>query len=144
MKFFGLFRRKKKEDFFEEKTSSSSEELDLKKICSDDPEAYEALFDTMFLSPESIEMTSDRAAEKAEEHMKKGDTLSAAVNYRIAGGLAIYEGDVEKVKKYFSKYSELTGKKLKILEIPERAVKKAREYYEARAHYGRRDETIAG
>ena len=144
MKFFGLFRRKKKEAFSEEKTPSSSEELDLKKICSDDPEAYEALFDTMFLSPESIEMTSDRAAEEAEEYMRKGDTVTAAVNYRIAGGLAIYEGDVEKVKKYFSKYSELTGRKLKILEIPERAVKKAREYYEAKEHYERRDETIAG
>ena len=37
--------------------------------------------------------------------MRKGDTVGAAVNYRIAGALAIYEGDINKVKKYFSKYS---------------------------------------
>jgi len=36
------------------------------------------------------------------------------------------------VKRYFGKYAELTGRKVKILEIPERAVEKAREYYRAR------------
>ena len=49
--------------------------------------------------------------------------------YMIAGGLALYKGDLKKVVKYFGKYSKLTGQKLKILEIPERALKKAREYY---------------
>jgi len=36
------------------------------------------------------------------------------------------------VKRYFSKYAELTGRSMKILEIPERAVEKARKYYQAR------------
>jgi len=51
--------------------------------------------------------------------------------FRIAGGLAIWKGDVEKVKEYFKKDSELTGRKWKILEpgMAERAVKKAQEYY---------------
>ena len=146
MQFLNRFRRRKKreEGLPKKESSSSIEETDLKKICSDDHEAYEALFDTMFLSPQSMGSTSDEVAEKAEEYMRKGDTVGAAVNYRITGGLAIYEGDINKVKKYFSKYSELTGKKLKILEIPERAVKKAREYYEAKGLYGQRDKAAAG
>ena len=38
---------------------------------------------------------------------------------RIAGSLAIYERDVSKVKEYSGKYTKLTGRKLKILEIAE-------------------------
>ena len=34
-----------------------------------------------------------------------------------------------KVKELFGKYAELTGKNLKMLEIPDKAVKKAKEYY---------------
>jgi len=116
------------------KSSEESEtvEPDLKKICMDDPEAYEALFDTMFLTPERIGKSSEEAAGEAEKCEERGGIVGAAANYRIAGGLAIYEGDVEKVKRYFGKYAELTGRKVKILEIPERAVEKAREYYRAR------------
>ena len=118
----------------EEKKSSETEraEPDLKEICKDDPEAYEALYDTMLLSPELAGKSSDDAAREAEKQEEKGDIIGAAAKYRIAGGLAIYEGDIEKVKEYFGKYAELTGRSMKILEIPERAVEKAREYYWAR------------
>jgi len=132
----GWLRRKEKRrvDVEEEKISSEAEraEPDLKEICKDDPEAYEALYDTMLLSPELAGKSSEEVAKEAEKQEEKGDIFGAAAKYRIAGGLAIYEGDIEKVKRYFSKYAELTGRSMKILEIPERAVEKAREYYRAR------------
>ena len=135
MGILGWLRRKEKRRVnVEEKKSSEAEraEPDLKEICKDDPEAYEALYDTMLLSPELAGKSSDDAASEAEKQEEKGDIIGAAAKYRIAGGLAIYEGDIEKVKRYFSKYAELTGRSMKILEIPERAVEKAREYYRAR------------
>jgi len=128
-------RRKGKKRTAEEKKSSEETETaepDLKKICMDDPEAYEALYDTMFLTPEMIGKSSEEAAGEAEKREEKGDIVGAAAYYKMAGGLAIYEGDVEKVKRYFGRYAELTGRSMKILEIPERAVEKAREYYRAR------------
>jgi hypothetical protein len=56
----------------------------------------------MFLTPWLIRETMESAAEKG--------------NFRIAGGLAIWMGNVEKVKEYFGKDSKLTGRKYKILE----------------------------
>ena len=89
---------------------------DLEDFCGDDREVYEALYNTMLLTPWRIhDVSMEEAAEKG--------------NFMTAGGLAIYEGNVEKVKEYFGKHCELMGVKLKILEIPERAVKKAQEYY---------------
>jgi len=127
-----LKRKGKKRAAEEKKLSVETAEPDLKEICMDDPEAYEALFDTMFLTPERIGKSSDDAAGEAEKREEEGDIVGTAANYRIAGGLAIYEGDVEKVKRYFGRYAELTGRSMKILEIPEHAVEKAREYYRAR------------
>ena len=84
---------------------------DLEAVCGDDIEVYEALRDTMFLTPWLLTETMEEAAEKG--------------SYKIAGGLALYKGDVEKVREYF----RLTGRELKILDIPERDVEKAQEYY---------------
>ena len=135
MGILGWLRRKEKRRVdVEEKKSSEAEraEPDLKEICKDDPEAYEALYDTMLLSPELIGKSSGEVAEEAEKQEEKGDIFGAAAKYRIAGGLAIYEGDIEKVKEYFGKYAEISDRNMKILEIPKRAVEKAREYYRAR------------
>lgn len=130
MRILRLFKGKEKEKKFgemlEEKKEVSSR---LKELCSADIEVFEALKDTLFLDPRKINFSLNDAVSKARELEKSKDTLRAAVWYRIAGGLAIYEGDVSKVKEYFSKYAKLTGKNLKILELPEEAVKKAQEYY---------------
>jgi len=83
----------------------------LKAVCGEDDDVYEALHNTMLLTPWLLK-------ESMEEVAEKGD-------YLAAGGLAIYKADIEKAKEYF----RLTGRKLKILEIPERAVEKAQEYY---------------
>ncbi|RLI22728.1 hypothetical protein DRO54_00335 [Candidatus Bathyarchaeota archaeon] len=127
-----LFKRKKKGEEEEiEKTSEKEREItDLEKLCSDSPETFEALKDTMFLDPRKIDTSFEDAISKAKELEKAKDNLRAAVWYRIAGGLAIYEGNVSRVKECFDKYAKLTGTNLKILEIPEEAVKKAHEYYE--------------
>ena len=115
-RLFKLFKKKEEKPL--EKPAEKKEEVkppELKVICADDPEAYEALNNTMLVYPRGISVSMKEATEKGD--------------FFTAGQLAIYKGDVEKVKEYFGKYAELSGRKLKILEIPERAVKKAQEYY---------------
>lgn len=130
MKFFrGLFKRKEKEEEIET-AEETSELTELESFCSDNPEILEALKNMMFINPSRFDISLKDALSKAKQFEKKGDNIRAALWYRIAGGLAIYEGDVSKVKDYFSKYAELTGEKLKILEVAEEAVKKAQEYYQ--------------
>ena len=124
-----LFKRKPKKVYVEEETKQN-EITDFQKVCTGDVEVYEALKDVMFLDPRKIKVSIKDAIANAKKLEKEGNNLRASVWYRIAGGLALYEGDVRKVKEFFGKYSKLTGKDLKILEIPEKAVKKAREYYE--------------
>lgn len=102
---------------------------ELEKLCADEPEIYEALKDTMLLDPRNIDFSIEDAVAKAKEFERKKENLRAATWYKIAGGLAIYEADVSKIKEYFGKFSKLTKKELKILEIPEKAMKKAHEYY---------------
>jgi len=129
MSFFKkLFSRSKEEEKIVE-TQEVREVTELEELCRGFPKVYEALKDTMLLDPKKIDVDLKEAINKARELEKAGDTLRAAVWYRIAGGLAIYQADVRKVKELFGKYTKLTGITLKILEIPEEAVEKAQEYY---------------
>jgi len=103
----------------------------LEKICSDDKEAYDALRKTMLLDPRKTEVTMKEAEDKAKAFEQKGDASMATIWYQLAGGLAIYKGDVKHVKKYFGKCAELSpNASYTILKIPERAVAKAQEYYQ--------------
>ena len=103
----------------------------LESICSDDKEIYEALYKTMLLDPTRTEVSMKEAEEKAKASEKQADTLRARVWYELAGGLAIYEGDVKKVEKYFGKCAELAPDvSYPILKMPDRAVAKAQEYYQ--------------
>jgi len=122
-----LFKRKER---LQEEAKEEIKPTELEKLCESDTEVLEALTETMFLYPNKITFSIEDALANAKKMEKEGDTLRAAIWYRIAGGLAIYKGDISKVKEYFDKYSKLTGKHLKILEIPEKVVKKAQEYYE--------------
>ena len=131
--FMGILKRFRKKV---EQQTIKTEPTELEKLCSDTPEIYEALKDSMFLDPSIINLTPKDVVERAKEFEKAGDTLRAAVWYKIAGGLAIYEGVVPQVKKFFQKYAELTGKTPKILEKTDEAVKKAQEYYKI---YGKRN-----
>jgi len=55
--------------------------------------------------------------------------VRAKVWYCIAGGSGFSQGQYGKVVKCFSRYEKLSGRYL-ILKNPEKAVAKAREYYE--------------
>jgi len=124
-----LLKRKEKKGEVKEMVEEKIKLTDIERLCLDSPQVFDALKDTMFLDPRKIDVSLKDAVFKAKEFEKAGDVLRAALWYRIAGGLAIYKGDAFKAKEFFGKYAKLTGKSLKILEIPEKAVKKAQEYY---------------
>jgi hypothetical protein len=83
----------------------------------------------LFLDPRKIAVPAKQAAENAKKSEKEKDLVSSRMWYEIAGGLAIYEGNVEKVVEYYEGAQRVTGKKYLILENPEKAVTKAQEYY---------------
>jgi hypothetical protein len=124
-----IFRKKKKE---KEKAYVEPAKVmtELEKLCGDDRETYEALLNTMFLDPGKLEVSMKEAVKNAEKFEKAKDSLRAKVWYEIAGGLAIYEGDVKKVAKFLSKCEKISpGTKYPILKNPKTAVAKAQEYY---------------
>ena len=126
----GLLDKLKRKKETQIEVKSEEVKSNLKELCGSDKETYEALFDTMFLDPRKIEVSMEEAAEKAKKFEKDKDLLNARVWYEIAGAMAIYEGNVKKVKEYFGKCEKLLpNKKYKILENPEKAVAKAQEYY---------------
>jgi len=129
MSIFSRLFGKKTKKVEEEKSTVESSLDDFEDAFKNKPELADALKNTMFLDPRKIDITLKDAISRAKEMEKREDKLRAAVWYRIAGGLAIYEGNISKVKEYFGKYAELTGKMPKILKIAEEAVKGAQEYY---------------
>ena len=131
MGFLDKFRKKRAEEKVVEEKEETGEATDLERLCMGDKEVYEALRGTMFLDPRNIEISLEEAEKRAKESEKKGDKLRARLWYQTAGGLAIYNGDVEKVKKYFRKCAELSpNREYPIIKIPEKAVSKAQEYYQ--------------
>ncbi|HYB68073.1 MAG TPA: hypothetical protein VEC97_00845 [Candidatus Acidoferrales bacterium] len=121
------FRRRgdKKSDVeHEEKVS------ELEQLAGDDRETYEALFSTMFLDPRKVETSLKQAADNAKKSEKDGDMARAGMWYEVAGGLAIYEGNVKKVVEHYTDAARVTGRQYLILKNPERAVAVAQEYYQ--------------
>lgn len=120
------FRRKE-----EKKVEETKVVTELEQICGDDKETYEALLATMFLDPRKIKMTMKEAAENAKKFEKDKDFVRARMWYEVAGGLAIYEGNVKKVVEFFSECEKKSPeRKYLILKNPEKAVAKAQEYYQ--------------
>lgn len=131
MGFLDRLRRKKKKEEAKKEEAKKGEKTDLEILCADDREAYEALYQTMPLDPRNIKESIEEAAEKAKNFKKSGDLIEARAWYETAGRLAIYQGNVAKVKQYFGECKKLfPNTDYPILEIPERAVKKAQEYYQ--------------
>ena len=119
------FRKKKKIDVETAKIIS-----ELEQLCGDDKETYEALLNTMFLDPRKVGTSMKEAAENAKKFEKAKDFVKARMWYEIAGGLAIYEGNVKKVVEFFSEIEKISpDTKYTILKNPEKAVAKAQEYY---------------
>jgi len=120
--------RKKKEKKVNIETKKTITELE--QLCGDDKETYEALRHTMFLDPRKIGTSMKEAAEKAKKYEKEKDLVKARTWYEIAGGLAIYEENVEKVVEFFSEIEKISpNTEYSILKNPEKAVEKAQEYY---------------
>lgn len=113
------------------KTTETTEMLtQLEQLCGNDKQTYEALHHVMFLDPRKVETPLKEAIEKAKSFEKDEDLGRARIWYDIAGGLAIYEGNVEKVAELFSESERISGMKYPILSNTERAVAKAQEFYE--------------
>jgi len=121
------FRKKKKTNIETTTTKIISE---LEQLCGDDKDTYEALFHTMFLDPRKVGTSMKEAADNAKKFEKAKDFVKARMWYEIAGGLAIYEGNVKKVVEFFSEIEKISpDTKYTILKNPEKAVAKAQEYY---------------
>lgn len=123
----------KKEESVVVKQSETIKETDLDRVCADDKDVCKALWHTMFLNPRKISSTLMDAEKKAISFEKKRNIEKARIWYHIAGGLALWEGDSMKVKRYFSKCAELAPEMNyePIVNMPKRAVEKAKEYYES-------------
>jgi hypothetical protein len=100
----------------------------LEQICGTDKDTYQAL-SYMFLDPRKIDVSTKDALDKAKKAEKEKDLTSARMWYEVAGGLAIYEDDTEKVAEYYGDAERITGEKYLIVNNPDKAVAKAQEYY---------------
>ena len=110
----------------------------LEELCRGDNELLSALSRTVLLDPRRLQEEGvDSYVEKAQEFEEKKDFLRARVNYQAAGEVALYEGKLAQVQKFFKKCAELESnpeykqvftyysKKANA----EKALKTAQEYY---------------
>jgi hypothetical protein len=125
-KLLSRFRKKKEEI----KTEVKPEERSLlEQLCGKDMALYEDLARSMYLDPRG-KGTYEEAMASAEEVERGGNKLRARAKYICAGGLALYEANVNGVKKAFSKVAELGGWRYERLrEVPEKAIQIVQEYY---------------
>lgn len=104
------------------------------EIAGKDSELYWALSRVMFLDPKRITLSLEQALKQASDQEKTGNRIRAEVWYRVAGGIALYHGDVESVRKFFAKANSIAGdsrREYKIVaEESEKAVEISRKYYE--------------
>lgn len=63
----------------------------------------------LFLDPKKITTSLEDAVKQATTFESAGNKTRAEVWYRIAGGIALYRGDAESVRKFFEKASSIAG-----------------------------------
>ncbi len=107
----------------------------LRELCGPDEEMYTALSRLMFLDPKKIVSPMENVLTEAQDYEIKGNNLKAEVGYRIAGSMSLWKGDIEGVRKYFTKASTFAGEARPeyrtLAKRAEDAVSIARKYYEA-------------
>ena len=134
MKILRLFHKSKKEK--EEKVETGKESpkpLELKVFCGDNVDVYNALEETYPMNILSFpnDFLMEETLEKAREKEKSGDLYSVGLEYRIAGQIALCNGDIEGVRNFFGKAQKLTGKRYLILGVVlKSAVEKAQKYHQ--------------
>ncbi len=117
-------RKKQKADLVKKTVSQ------LEEFCGADRETYQMLVNTLTLDPRKIGTTIKEAIENAKKAEKEKDVVKTRVWYRIAGSLAIYEGDTKRAVEYFTACQKLApNEEFTFLKNPQKAVDKAQEYY---------------
>jgi len=94
----------------------------LQELTLSDAELYQSLSRTLFIEPKRINTSLETALSQASDFEVKGDKIRAEVWYRIAGGIALFRGDVAGVRKYFDKASAMAdGSRPEYKKLSERA-----------------------
>ena len=107
----GLFRKKEKTT--QEKTKETlgpqpPEKTLLDELTGGDKELHEALSRTLLLNPETtVKDGMDSYAKKAEEYEQAQKPRNARIAYQVAGEIALYEGKLAQVQKFFKKAAEV-------------------------------------
>ena len=106
----GLFRRKEKTETRKDTQAKSKTETQtlLDQLCGNNKELHEALSRTLLLNPETtVKEGIEPHIEKAEQYEKEQRTTNARIEYQLAGQIALHEGKLPQVQKYFKKAAEL-------------------------------------
>lgn len=134
----GLFGKKKDQPSHENNSQESQEPIVLSKlqeITAGDDEMYRSLSRLLFLDPKKITTSLEDAVSQATAFDSAGNRTRAEVWYRIAGGIALYRGDQDGVRKFFEKASSIAGDRRPeyktIASRSQDAVNLARKFYES-------------
>jgi hypothetical protein len=107
----------------------------LQEITAGDADMYQSLSRLLFLDPKKITTSLEDAISQATTFDSMGSKTRAEVWYRIAGGIALYRGDSESVRKFFEKASSIAGDRRPeyktIASRSQDAVNLARKFYES-------------
>jgi hypothetical protein len=89
----------------------------------------------LFMDPKKITTSLEEAVSQATSFEAAGSKTRAEVWYRIAGGMALYQGDSEGVRKFFEKAASISGNSkpeyATVANRSQEAVAIARKYYES-------------
>jgi len=126
MPLLGFFRRKGKEKATTETEKEPKEKPKpevktlLDELCKNDIELCEALNRALLINPESVTKEGiESHAQKAEEYEKDQKSTNARIEYQVAGQIALHDGKLPQMQKYFKKAAEIE---------PDSPYKKAFEY----------------
>lgn len=107
----------------------------LQEITAGDDEMYRSLSRLLFLDPKKITTSLEDAVSQANSFDSTGSRTRAEVWYRIAGGIALYRGDPDGVRKFFERASSIAGDRRPeyktIASRSQDAVNLARKFYES-------------
>jgi hypothetical protein len=70
---------------------------------------YRSMSRLLFLDPKKITTSLEQAVSLAANFEQAGNKIRAEVWYRIAGGISLFKGDAEGVRKFFEKADSAGG-----------------------------------
>lgn len=141
MPLLGFFRRKKETTETKKETQKAQKaepKTLLDELCKGNKELHEALSRALLLNPETtVKEGIESHAQKAEEYENDQRTTNARIEYQIAGQIALHDGKLPQMQKYFKKASEIEPDSpytkafeyLSKKENAEKAIAVAQEFY---------------